>query len=153
VPSRRGRKIVTKEEAVQYLRVSEMPHDTLHPTLRQEVWTPFLSRNFDTAVFNAMKAGEVAVRDAAGLPNTSYGAPLMGEAFHTKTGPLTDLDAPAVEREALRSLFAGAIGRYKNPHSHRSVGLTDANEAREIIMLASHLLRIVDSAARDKDFP
>jgi hypothetical protein len=45
-----------------------------------------------------------------------------------------------------RSLFAGAIGYFKNPGSQREVELT-AIEAAEAIMLASSLLRIVDGRA------
>jgi hypothetical protein len=42
----------------------------------------------------------------------------------------------------------------KNPHSHRTVNLTDAREAQEMVVHASHLLRIVeDRAAKRKQGP
>jgi len=97
------------------------------------------------AVFQAMKAVEVHVREAAGLAAGDIGTDLIRRAFHEETGPLTDKSVERSERQATSALFAGAIGSYKNPHSHRDVNLNDPDEAMEIVSLANHLLRIVDS--------
>ena len=49
------------------------------------------------------------------------------------------------ERQARSDLFAGAIGSFKNPTSHRSVTYSDPTEASEVIMLADLLMQILDS--------
>ena len=117
----------------------------MNRTIRDKVWQQFEHGRFDTAVFEAMKAVEVAVRDAAGLSAADIGTNLMRKAFAIENGPLTDKSAEQGERQARSDLFAGAIGSYKNPHSHRNVSLDDPDEAAEIIMLANHLLRIVEA--------
>lgn len=105
---------------------------------------------FDGAAFQAMKTVEVLVREASGLGDSLFGVKLMREVFRDN-GPLADMSAEAGERQGRMELFAGAIASYKNPHSHRDVNLDDPHEALEIILLANHLLRIVDARARARE--
>lgn len=100
-----------------------------------------------------MRAVEIAVREAAGFPEGDHGVPMIRRAFNKDSGPLRDVEQQEAEREALVHLFAGAIGSYKNPHSHRNVAMEDASEAIEIVTLASHLLRIVDARRRPEERP
>ncbi len=44
-------------------------------------------------------------------------------------------------------LFAGAVGTFKNPPSHRQINYADSTEAAEVIMLADLLMRILDKTA------
>ena len=99
---------------------------------------------FDTAVFEAFKTLEVAIRDASGLPPSDIGVSLARKAFRPGDGPLCDTSTEGGEQQALADLMAGAIGSYKNPHSHRKQEL-GAAEAREMPIMASHLLRIFES--------
>jgi hypothetical protein len=94
-----------------------------------------------------MKQVEVAVRKAAKLPDTVTGTDLMRQAFRADTGSLTDKNLVKAEREAEAHLFAGAIGHAKNPGSHRDVVMSPEAAAR-IIILASHLLSIVEERAK-----
>jgi len=100
-----------------------------------------------------MKALEVAVREAAGLDNSMLGVRLMRAAFQPHRdgkpgGWLADAGAEPGEQEATAALFAGAMGAYKNPASHRTVDFDDPMEAAEIIQFADLLLRQVDRAAK-----
>ncbi len=142
--SRQAHQFAQATEPRKALAGRRLPKEILHPAIREDVWALYHREKYDTAVFEATKAVEVAVRTAAGLQARDIGVPLMRKAFDPKTGPLTDNSVEEAEREARAHLFAGVIGSYKNPQSHRSVALDDADEAAEIIMLANHLLRIVD---------
>ncbi|WP_050671286.1 TIGR02391 family protein [Luteipulveratus halotolerans] len=106
----------------------------------------FALGDYETASFAAMKAVEVEVRRVAGLPNELVGVALMRKAFSPKDGVLSDPGAEGGEQQATADLFAGAIGAFKNPASHRAVKFDDPTEAAEVIQLADLLLRIVQRA-------
>ncbi len=141
--TRRGKTIKTHEEFEAFRKGDLLPKRQLHPIIAQKVWPLFLRGDYDTAVFQAFKEVEIAVRNAGNYAQTDFGANLMRTAFNVTNGKLTDHNQPESEKQALSALFAGAIGYFKNPHSHRNVTVT-AEEAAEMIILASHLLRIVD---------
>jgi uncharacterized protein (TIGR02391 family) len=115
-----------------------LPREVLHSKISDKSWPAFLRGEFDAAAFQAMKAVEVSVRDSGGLGNDLAGVALMHKAFAPDKGPLTDINVEGGERQARMEFFAGAIGSYKNPHSHRDVDLNDPLEAVEIILLANH---------------
>jgi uncharacterized protein (TIGR02391 family) len=117
--------------------------DMLHPRLSGRVFDLLSRGEHEIAVFEAFREVEVAVREAVGLGPETYGVPLMRRAFDKLQGRLADLSLPEAEREAMSHLFAGAIGLFKNPRSHRHAPVGDRSEAVELVLLANHLLRIV----------
>jgi len=149
--SRRGQRLKSRAEFGAYRKAALLPKGQLHPLIAHEVYPAFLRGKYDTAIFEAFRELEVAVREAAGFGLQACGTDLMRDAFRPAAknnqpvtpGPLTDIELPIAEQEAMANLFAGAIGFYKNPQSHRHVP-TRAEEAAEVIVFASQLLRIVD---------
>jgi len=68
----------------------------------------------------------------------------MRPAFGRVDGDLSPPEQGAGNRQATSDLFAGAIGVFKNPASHREVEYDDPTFASEVIMLADLLLRMLD---------
>jgi uncharacterized protein (TIGR02391 family) len=145
--SRRGKRIRDRQDFDAYRRSSVLPKASLHPVIADRVLSNFIRGEYDTAVFQAFKEVEVAVRAAGGFGPTDIGIDLMGQAFNVNMGPLADMTLPEAERRAMLALFSGAVGMFKNPSSHRHIALSDASEAAEMISFASLLLRIVDARA------
>ena len=148
---RRGHSLKSRVDFAAYRNASLLPKGRLHPLIASKVYPAFLRGEYDTAVFQAFREIEVAVRRAGEYPNEMIGTKLMRSAFRPDTQKsdvspgrsLSDSTLPAAEQEAMSNLFAGAIGLYKNPQSHRNVP-TEAIDAAEVIVFASHLLRMVD---------
>ena len=145
--TRRGRSIGGREDFEAFRKGRLLPKHQLHPLIANDVYPLFLGGKYDTAIFEAFREVEVAVRRAGGFPAKAIGVTLMRDAFrpvnNNQCGPLTDKQLPLAEQEAMLSLFAGAIGLFKNPQSHRHVP-TEPEDAAEVILFASQLLRIVD---------
>lgn len=117
--------------------------EMLHEDLQGAVYDSFAAGHYDIAILEAFKLVEDRVRSMSGLGASLFGVKLMREAFNPQKGPLRDASLPQGERDRMPDLFAGAIGVFKNPLSHRKVGNSDPAPVIEELMLASRLLRFV----------
>jgi uncharacterized protein (TIGR02391 family) len=118
----------------------------LHPLIERKVRRQYLMGEWELACLAAMREVEIRVRQLAGESDSKIGVKLMRDAFRD-SGPLHDSRIDAGESVARMELFAGAIGLFKNPTSHREVVVEDPAEAAEIILLADLLMRILDRLA------
>ena len=146
--SRRAKEIGSRTDLEVYRRANLLA-GMLHASIEREAKAAFLRGEYETAIFNAFKEVEVAVRQGGGFTANDLGTALMNDAFQVKIGPLTDKTIPESEQLGLRNLFSGAIGYYKNPGSHRHFP-TDPVEVAETLFFASLLLRIVERAVLQK---
>jgi uncharacterized protein (TIGR02391 family) len=127
-------------EAYRHSRL--LPKDLVHPRLLGTVLPLYLRRDYETAVFSAMKEVEVLVRTVSALPQTLVGVPLMRKALSTDQ-PLGSGFTVDSERQALSDLFAGAMGFFRNSTGHRTVDF-EPSEAARVISFASQLLYLVE---------
>jgi len=141
--TKRGRAIQSQTDFQVFQRGNLLPQPFLDPTLGLHVRPIFLRGDYDTAVFRAFKEIETRTRTATGLPAELVGVPLVRTAFHPENGLLTDQLQVAGEKQAVSDLFAGAMGMFKNPSSHRNVSYT-AEEAVTLIRLADYLLSVIE---------
>lgn len=144
--SRKGFALDTPAKLKQFQEASAFPAGRLHAKIAASAMPSYLRGDLGPAVLLAFKEVEVAVREASGIVDL-VGVKLMHAAFAKDAGPLTDTLADGGEQTALGLLFAGAIGSFKNPHSHRSPTLDDPTEAADLLILASRLISIVEKRA------
>ena len=142
--TRKGYRLREKTNFEAYKKGHFLPKENLDENLIKKVYPLFISGEYDTAVFQAFKEVEIRVRVKAGLSDEFFGLNLMRKAFNPENGTLTDMNAQPAERQATSNLFAGSIGLFKNPSSHRRADYNEPAEAAEVILFANYLLRIVD---------
>lgn len=145
VLSRRARALQDDADFKTFVGGQLLPKALLHHLIAEKAWLSYMRGEYDTAVFQAMKVVEVEMRMASNLGPELVGVKLARAAFKNGTGPLTDKEAEEGEQEAMGHLFAGALGVFKNPHSHRFVEVNDPADAAAIIMLASHMMRVLSA--------
>lgn len=147
--TQRGAAIADNASALLQLQGEELLSPRLSPELMVSAKPAFVRGEYEVAAFAAMKAVEVRVRELGGFSDGLLGVKLMQEAFK-EGGPLADESVEPGERVATLQLFAGAIGAFKNPASHRIVHFSDPLEAAEVVQLADLLLRMLNrvTAAR-----
>jgi uncharacterized protein (TIGR02391 family) len=138
--TRRGRELLELFDGKGPIGGELIVKNLLHRQVYLKAWPSFIRREFDLAVFAAVREVEVAVRVKGGFSDSDLGVDLMRKAFR-ESGPLANPATLPAEREAVAHMFAGTVGSYKNPSSHRNVAINDV-EAIEIMVLASHLLII-----------
>lgn len=86
----------------------------------------------------------ILVRKKGGYTKGDIGVLLMRKAFHPETGSLTNTHSEMAEKHAMSDLFAGTIGLFKNPASHRDIEGISPEEATDYIKVANCLLKMVD---------
>jgi hypothetical protein len=145
-----GEAIARGRDLARMRAIASFPKDLLHPLIRDRSWAAVV-RDTDLAdpVRAAFVALEETVREAGGFSRSDYGTRMMRDAFDPDKGPLRDLDAtkPKGERAAMAELFAGAYAAFRHAVAHGSPGI-DLADATDQLLLASHLLRIVDARSR-----
>jgi hypothetical protein len=86
VLSRRADRLAKEQDPRRALSSQRLPQGSLHPKIREDVWALYHRSRYETAVFEAMKAVEVSVRETAGLSAKDIGTALMRKAFDPRGG-------------------------------------------------------------------
>lgn len=68
IVTRKGAEIQSDQDFLDFQMSSLLPAELLHHVIASKVWATFIRGDYDTAVFQAFKEVEVAVRDACGWP-------------------------------------------------------------------------------------
>ena len=144
VISRKGRDLLTQDDPLNLMRAERLISLPLHPRIEAKARIQFAIGAYGSAVLEAFKELEIRVREAGNYPASLVGDSLMRQAFSQDAGPLRDRELVTGERRAIMELYAGAMGAFKNPLSHRTVDFDDPTIAAEQLLFADLLHRMLD---------
>ncbi len=144
--TRGGIKCSTSDGVEEYRKRRLFSPDLLNKTIRDSSIADYLAGDFESAILKAFRKIEIEVRSACRYAPGEIGVSLVRRAFHPAptAGPLTHTSELPGEQQAMSDLFAGAVGRFRNPAAHGTRAFEDPIEAAELLLFASHLMGIVD---------
>ena len=124
--------------------------------LRKATRNRFRSRNFADAVEAAFKCLANAVKEKSGHGEKD-GASLMRHVFGDQS-PLLNLNARQSlsekdEHNGYRDIFAGVMTGIRNPRAHESEIKDSPAVALELLAMANHLMRKLESATKNDAQP
>jgi hypothetical protein len=100
--SRRGKEITSHDDFAAYRKAGLLPRGQLHPFIASKVYPAFMRGEYDTAVFQAFREVEVAVRDAGKFGPNDYGTELMRDAVRPAHGYATTKRRTGSDGKSLR---------------------------------------------------
>lgn len=118
----------------------------LHPEVVYKCDQLFTFGHYNEAIFCAFRLVEERVRELANGRHEDVGVKLVSLALGS-ANPAIELSEIPAEQDSAHALFRGAIGYFKNPRSHRTVGEPSDEEAFEALAFASLLIRLLEEAA------
>ncbi len=146
VLSRRGSALKSHDDVRAFRAIRATAYDLLPVEVREKAWGAVVKGDYDIAVAHAFKVVEVAMRQKADLPSSDFGNRLAKKFF-------ARVEDTALQREDRKGdlsdeehLFLGAFGLYRDRAVHELPHIDSADYALEVMLLAAHLLRIVQAA-------
>jgi len=128
----------------------------IHPKIRQVSEKLFADGHYAQAIFEALKAIEIAVKEKSGLRDL-FGKSLMSTAFSLKAPRLRsnalETTTEQNEQEGFMFLFMGAMAALRNPGGHEIGAEPDVHYTLWCLGLASLLMTKVDEAVRADSEP
>jgi uncharacterized protein (TIGR02391 family) len=136
---------IEPEAVLEPIPASELDLASRHPKVAANCTMLFMTGEYESAVFNAMKCVEDEIRTRIRGDPTDIGIKLVSKAMGSQPPRLVFSKVDA-EQDGAASLYRGAIAYLKNPRSHRFLDTSDTEKTLEILAFASLLMRMLDEA-------